>query len=697
MLLRNVEISNFRSLEEVRLDDMGRLAVLIGRNNAGKSAVLEILALVANKVFQRPAARPWPDDVRLVTDHNMDRGIRLDMGFEPSNEDREAFVGILVNEGIRPARAAEMLASPLMSRLSFSFASVSSAAKSQFWLTGVDAVAEDGGLARIIDSQHPNTTYARAPLAEQAKQTPNVVLTAQLLGVPHPMGCPGLAVEFGPRQSRSYLRSSSTWSLGMIARYFESSFFLAPFRHAVQPLTPEVALRLASDGSNLPAVLNHLMSGGDLEAFDEIKGFLHSALPDLGRVKAALGDKGVIDVSMSPRKGFDIPLADMGSGVEQLLMIGTILATEGPRPNLFLEEPESHLHPGAQRFLMEHLLRNANQLVVATHSPLFVDLARGHSTHLVRRRGQRTSIEGVSWTASSDALFDELGVRNSDVLMSDAVLFVEGKTDGQLLRIWSERLGRGLAERTITMISTEGGSNARTKVPVQARVLDEISRRTPVPSLCVVDRDERSRAEMERLTDGLSNLVHVLERREIENYLLDPVPIMAALKVKYQSEPSILSRVAAADEEFVRALIAQAAQGLYGVVLVKRIQAELGSLGKVVQPELVDSFAVRVHDEDFTSELATAIEASLARHVEALNLVEIIEKERAFLDEEWGRADRRLEVAPGAEILEMVFGSFGGKFKKSTDSVRIARHMTVSHIPSEIASLVDRAMALAPA
>ena len=43
MQVRSVEIENFRGIEETRLEDCGELNVLVGRNNSGKSTILDAI------------------------------------------------------------------------------------------------------------------------------------------------------------------------------------------------------------------------------------------------------------------------------------------------------------------------------------------------------------------------------------------------------------------------------------------------------------------------------------------------------------------------------------------------------------------------------------------------------------------------------------------------------------------------------
>lgn len=67
-----------------------------------------------------------------------------------------------------------------------------------------------------------------------------------------------------------------------------------------------------------------------------------------------------------------------GSG--ELAVVNTVLALDkiGTNDLVLLDEPETSLHPGAQRRFLEYLLKVVNdkkvQVVVSTHSPTFVDL-----------------------------------------------------------------------------------------------------------------------------------------------------------------------------------------------------------------------------------------------------------------------------------------------------------------------------------
>ncbi|MDP9381528.1 MAG: AAA family ATPase, partial [Chloroflexota bacterium] len=145
-----------------------------------------------------------------------------------------------------------------------------------------------------------------------------------------------------------------------------------------------------------------------------------------------------------PAEGYEIPLHGMGGGIEQLLMVATVLLTTGDTSTLFIEEPESHLHAGAQRFLIEQLYQGDRQVFVTTHSPTFVNQSRPKSLYQVVRRDNKAEVTPVRGQDALGEVLEDIGARNSDLLLSDSVLFVEGPSDGDVLAAWADILQTSL-------------------------------------------------------------------------------------------------------------------------------------------------------------------------------------------------------------------------------------------------------------
>lgn len=160
-------------------------------------------------------------------------------------------------------------------------------------------------------------------------------------------------------------------------------------------------------------------------------------------------------------------------------MAATVLLTTGDQSTLFLEEPESHLHAGAQRFLMEHLYSGSRQIFISTHSPTFVNTSRPRSLYRVTYSDERTRVDRVEDAQGLGDVLEDIGARNSDVLLSDAVLFVEGPSDGNVMHVWGESLGTNLTESNVTVLPMGGGEHAEGKARVRGEILEGLSEKSP--------------------------------------------------------------------------------------------------------------------------------------------------------------------------------------------------------------------------
>lgn len=344
---------------------------------------------------------------------------------------------------------------------------------------------------------------------------------------------------------------------------------------------------------------------------------------------------------------------------------------------------------------MEQLYAGDRQVFISTHSPTFVNLSRPKSLYRVSYSNERTSVDRVSDARSLGEALEDVGARNSDVLLSDAVLFVEGPSDGEVMRLWGETLGANLTENNVTVLAMGGGEHAQGKARVRGEILEGLSEKAPVPHMFVIDRDERGRDEVNKLQGDLGEKVAVLARRELENYLLAPRAILEALGSKHRDNAPLIARVSDASEQDVEAVIRTTAESLYGVVLLKRIRAGLGGIkGGLLPREVALGLAPRARHADLPKRLRSAIRSRLKDHLAAVDVDRLVLLERETLDNEWSDAGTRRDIAPGEEILAAVFKHFGSEFNKTKDAPRIARHMRADEIVPEIKDLLAKAVSL---
>lgn len=134
-----------------------------------------------------------------------------------------------------------------------------------------------------------------------------------------------------------------------------------------------------------------------------------------------------------------------GDGVKSLATLG-LLRDRAPDIGasiVAIEEPESHLHPGAihQLYKVLESISEQNQIILTTHNPLFVDRNR-IKCNVIVDNGKARSAHRI------DTIRDLLGIKASDNLTNARhVLVVEGKEDAVVMRALLRDICPGLKER----------------------------------------------------------------------------------------------------------------------------------------------------------------------------------------------------------------------------------------------------------
>lgn len=690
MILHQLEIKNYRSLEHVELDHLGRFNVIIGRNNSGKSSVFGALSLLYSFL---QGGRP---DLNLIlTGQDVSRSFEIRLLFRLSPSERVELIGLTQR---RSQDKDLMIQSPLFRQAEYSFSTEAGAGNPA--LRELRVTAQNNKWAviyRTDEGARGARPAGRVKLISALSERFATPLTNNVLDTTHPESTFSEAYPLTAFTGDHLNDPATSWIFQRLGSYLQKSFFFNPFRHSAASLPVSSTEKLAQDGSNLAQVL-HTINSNDRDLFNRIEQFIQAALPDIGRLQTPLKSSTTEISFRSPAGNYPVRLHDMGGGIEQLLMVATVLLTTDDEHTLFLEEPESHLHAGAQRFLIEKLYEGDRQVFATTHSPILINSPRPMSIHQVRYVNNLTAVTRVDSSELLGAALEDIGSRNSDVLLSDSVLFVEGPGDQRVFEEWGDKTGQRLEEHNVTVIPMGGSDEAARGTRARSDVLEGISQRSPVPHIFILDRDERSKAEVSKLRDQLVGKVHLLERRELENYMLAPRALMEAILDKHRDDAVIRERVDSAKEDEVMSILRGRADSLFELVLVKRIRAEIGGLrGGLLPRETVAGLAQKVHHKSFARQVRREIEARVSSHLDALAVERIVAAEKAALQREWRKKENRLALAPGEELLSAVFHHFGSEYRKPNDTIRIAKAMTLEEIPEEVKNLIGRIVAMSNA
>jgi len=341
--LQRVRLRNFKSIRECDVE-LGPLTFLVGPNGSGKSNFVDALRFVSHalqaSLETAVSARNGYNELRRKPGKNVGLHIGLDLhlgGFRPPRLDTwELQLRPDARGGFRVARESCRCSLPFV-------------------------VHDPGtGEKQVVEGPEYHVANGAAkwnvPFPKPAASPTGLFLTT----------CSGL-LSFS-RVDRA-LKSMSCHNLN-------------PHRMR-EPQAPDPGMTLAPDGYNLAAMV-HRLKDGSREAFGQAIDALRTILPGLSTIeRATVGPLETLRFTMSGRGGAATRYyaAQMSDGT--LRALGCLVALYGPGsprtgyavPFVAVEEPETAVHPGAVRVLLD-AMREASltrQVLVTTHSPDLLD------------------------------------------------------------------------------------------------------------------------------------------------------------------------------------------------------------------------------------------------------------------------------------------------------------------------------------
>ncbi len=251
------------------------------------------------------------------------------------------------------------------------------------------------------------------------------------------------------------------------------------------------------------------------------------------------------------------PVYNLGDGIQMAIILSFLPYVMNEATFFFIEEPETHLHPGLQRKLLELFASLTNHtFFLTTHSnhllDITIDIKEAAIFTFMKRledgsEDERTAtftIETVD-TCNNSSL-ELLGVRNSSVFLVNATIWVEGITDRWYLR--------AMLNSYMDYVTQKGSNNTRFEEDVHysfveyggANIthwsfLDYEEHPIEVQRLCsralvIVDQDGDAKlTRKEDLEKTLQDRLIVLPGREIENLL--PYSVIKRVVLEYEGSP----------------------------------------------------------------------------------------------------------------------------------------------------------------
>ena len=512
MQLTYLHIRNFKSIRDLEIRGIDRALILVGKNNTGKTSVLDAVCAVCGCY-----------EIREEDFNEKRQAIRIDAGFCIEEEDlklfhRRGLVSQYRRFDVWRRVFGERLPSFKDGELSFTF-----------------HVNLDGKV-RYEDPYRKNNPYIpmvlphiyRITADRELRQLQNDLLMFQedeelsrlrsgrcifeaSKKCNHCFQCIGLINKKKPEELTAF----------ETARLLEYKIY-----------------QLNLSGFSRKVNENFFKNGG----YEEIRYTLNCDTDQMFSVEVTAHNR---------QRGSVKPVGLMGKGMRSIYMLSlleTYISEQSRIPSIIVvEDPEIFLHPQLQKTCSEILYRlsKKNQVIFKTHSP---DLLFNFSIRQIRQvvlDEERYSV--IREKADLGQILDDLGYGANDLLNVSFVFIVEGKQDKSRLPLLLEKYyseiydDKGNLTR-ISIITTNSCTNIKTyanlKYMNQVYLRDQFlmirdgDGKDPEELASQLCRyyDERSLEDADRLPKVTRRNVLILKYYSFENYFFNPT-IMAKLGI----------------------------------------------------------------------------------------------------------------------------------------------------------------------
>lgn len=491
--LSKLVIKNFRGIADLQMELRDKFpSVLIGSNNAGKSTILNAIALALNSA----AFYQWsPEETDFYSDRNGTRAtdFTVQVHFEADRDEGypavhgvgKVFVvhGVQVKgkitKGGRISHSRTLLDADLKPIVISTRSPLAGADKKRFSDHGVDYRPVNARIDDIYEHV-PEVWFFRPQNIEASLyvwKTGPIQKLSRLLAQRFLVDKWTLKVPGGQREMPASLQNA----YGFFRRAVEAFPFWVD---DMKPTLERIFGRYVGSHAQI-----------DLKPSTQV-------------IEEWLAQQLAVSLATDPDSA-PTPLRSMGDGWQAVIRLAALEALAEykelmrERVVLLLEEPETHLHPHLRRRIRKVLGELASKgwtIVISTHSPELISFDEKQViTRLVRKEGQVSEgtvhTDRIDLEAKLQSKLDERGAH--DFLFGNCAVFCEGKDDGFATRLGFDKSNVDYDGRSVSI--TQCGSVG--SIPAFAQISSQLGIRW----CALTDEDLQPDGTVKPMTEKVRN------------------------------------------------------------------------------------------------------------------------------------------------------------------------------------------------